>query len=257
MNSSNKKSPFIMQKLARFDADFKIRIAQKENWLSNELDDLHHAVSLLAGVMGGNFTRLIGEVSIERVDIGTKLGLAYKDKIQFSAKSPVSAWSVIHEFAHVWDAQHGWTLSAELEKFTGGYTNPILSAAKKLTTGGWDAGLGGAESQPGHYGRKPGVNQAGYFYGDKPSGSNWNFNRVEDFAESVAMYCGWGRDNVLSRTAHGRIERYLLPNGSKDPIYGIAENWSDYAQYFYPDGGDYTKTKRWEFVDGLVHAAQG
>jgi len=241
----------IAEKLARFDTDFNIRIAQRENWLSNELDDLRQAVSLLADVMGGNFTRLIGGVSIERIDIGTKLGLAYKDKIQFSAGSPVSAWSVIHEMAHVWDAKHDWNLSLELEKFTGGFTD--LSAAKKLTTVERDAGSLGAESQPGYYGRKPGVNKAGYFYGDKPSGSNWNFNRVEDFAESVVMYCGWGRDNVLSRTAHGRIERYLLPNGSKDPVYGIVDNWSDYAEYFYPKDGDYTKTKRWQFINDFMH----
>ena len=123
---------------------------------------------------------------------------------------------------------------------------------KKRIPGQWDAGLHGAENKPGFYGRKPGVNAYGYFYGDKPSGANWRFNRKEDFAESVAMYCGWGRDNPLSKTAHGRIERYLLPNGTKDPIYGIADNWSDYARYFYPEGGDYAKTKRWKFVDELV-----
>jgi hypothetical protein len=27
----------------------------------------------------------------------------------------------------------------------------------------------------------------------------------------------------------------------------------DYAKRFYPDNGDYTKTKRWQFVDDLVN----
>jgi hypothetical protein len=189
------------------------------------------------------------------MDIGAKLGLAYRDKIQFSAGSPVSAWSVIHELAHVWDAQHEWTLSAQLETFTGGTTDAEKSAALKSRPAEWDAGAEGPLKQPGKYGRKPGVNKAGYFYGDTPSGSNWNFNRKEDFAESVVMYCGWGRNNVLSRTAHGRIERYLLPNGAKDPIYGVAENWSEYARYFYPAGGDYAATKRWLFIARLLTQA--
>ena len=96
-------------------------------------------------------------------------------------------------------------------------TDLKLSEKKKEIPEEWDAGLNGAENKPGFYGRKPGVNAYGYFYGDKPSGSNWNLNRKEDFAEFVAMYCGWGRNNPLSRTAHGRIERYLLPNGVKRP----------------------------------------
>jgi hypothetical protein len=244
----------VTEKFSRLDSDFKIQITQKENWNPNDVDEMHQAVSLLARALGGgeNLKHLIGGVFIERVDIGAKLGLAYKDKIQFSAGNPVKAWSVVHEMAHVWDAKNDWNLSRELEDFTGGFTNPILSAAKRLSPGEWDAGFLGAENQPGKYGRKPGINKAGYFYGDKPSGSNWNFNRVEDFAESVVMYCGWMGDNILSDTAHGRIERYLLPNGSKDPIYGITENWSDYAQYFYPEGGDYKKTKRWKFVEDLI-----
>jgi hypothetical protein len=43
-----------------------------------------------------------------------------------------------------------------------------------------------------------------------------------------------------------------LKNGEKDP-FNIVDNWMDYAQRFYPDQGDYTKTKRWQFVDELVH----
>ncbi len=244
------------EKFARLQTDFKIRIEQQKNWLSNELDDLQHTLTLFADVFGGseNLKLKIGDVLIERTDIGGKLGLAYKDRIQLSANAPISAWSLLHEMAHVWDAKHNWNLSAKLEQHTGGFTDSKLSLAKRLSPTDWDAGLLGAEQKPGYYGRKPGVNKAGYFYDDKPSGSNWNFNRKEDFAESVVMYCGWGRNNILSRTAHGRIERYLLPNGSKDPIYKIADNWSDYAPYFYPQDGDYTKTKRWQFISDLIQS---
>ena len=41
-------------------------------------------------------------------------------------------------------------------------------------------------------------------------------------------------------------------NGEKDG-FGTSDNWKDYAKYFYPENGDYTKTKRWQFVDDLVN----
>ena len=128
---------------------------------------------------------------------------------------------------------------------------PFLSYLKQLA-GLSDSAFRNPEKKPGRYGRRPGCNKAGYFYGDKPSGSNWSFNRVEDFAESVAMYIGWERNNDLSQHARNRIIRYQLKNGEKDPFNTI-DNWMDYAKYFYPDNGDYTKTKRWQFVDDLVN----
>ena len=241
--------------ITRLHADFQIKVMENGNWHARDLELLRASIALFAEAMDGNenFKRQLGEILIERTDTEISLGLAYKDRIKLSEKKQFSAWSVIHELAHVWDVKNQWELSLALEKFTSGYTNPFLSKIKKRIPSQWDAGSHGAENKPGYYGRKPGVNTYGYFYGDTPSGANWRFNRKEDFAESVAMYCGWRRSNLLSKTAHGRIERYLLPNGTKDPIYGIADNWSDYARYFYPEGGDYTKTKRWKFIDELIN----
>ena len=79
---------------------------------------------------------------------------------------------------------------------------------------------------------------------------------MEDFAESVAMYMGWERNNDLSQHARNRIARYQLKNGEKDP-FQIVDNWTDYARRFYPESGDYTKTKRWQFVDDLVNGRIG
>ncbi|MBM3125466.1 MAG: hypothetical protein FJZ87_10410 [Chloroflexi bacterium] len=238
----------------RFEA-VHVLIPREEQWSSEELDILFKSIMLFAGVLGGEaaLTQRIGGLRIERTDIGSHLGLAYRDRIELSEKDPLTAWSVVHELAHVCDARQGWTLSLRLQNATGGFTSRLYSFINRFIPGRWDAGRRGAEQIPGRYGRKPGCNAFGYFYGDKPSGANWRFNRKEDFAESMVMYCGWGRDNELSRTAHGRIERYLLPNGSRDPIYGITENWSDYARYFYPPDGDYTKTRRWEFIDRILH----
>ena len=222
-------------------------------WTRTELDRLHQSISLLANAMGeqANFFRHIGGATVKKADIGTHGGEAVAHQVSFSTKGSFSAWTVVHEFSHAWDANYGWKLSRLLEKYTGGYTSPILSYLKQLA-GRSDSAFLKPENTPGRYGRLPGCNRAGYFYGDKPSGSNWSFNRVEDFAESVAMYVGWEKNNDLSEHAHKRIVRYQLKNGDRDP-FNVVDNWSDYASRFYPDNGDYTKTKRWQFVDDLVN----
>jgi hypothetical protein len=231
-----------------------IHVDQIQNWPAHDLMILHRAVDLFASILGGSevFANQFGGLNIERTETGTSLGLAYRGRIKFNAKSPLSEWTVMHELAHAWDAKRDWGFSETLRKYTGGFIHKKLSALKRWMPGQWDAGKLGPQKAAGLYGRKPGCNAAGYFYGDLPSGSNWNFNPKEDFAESLVMYCGWGRDNELSKTAQGRIERYRLPNGAKDPLYGITDNWSDYARFFYPQNGDYTRTKRWQFIDELI-----
>jgi hypothetical protein len=232
----------------------QVVIESTQSWPARELDVLHRAMTLFTSMLGGDeiFTTRFGELTIQRTDTGSRLGLAYRGRIKFSARSPISTWTVIHELAHAWDAKNDWRFSLSLKKYTGGFVNKKLSLLKRFFPGGWDAGRLGPQKTAGRYGRKPGCNAAAYFYGDIPSGSNWNFNPKEDFAESLVMYCGWGRGNELSDTAHGRITRYLLPNGTKDPLYGIADHWSDYAKFFYPKDGDYTKTKRWQFIHELI-----
>lgn len=222
-------------------------------WARAELDKLYDTIDLVAGLTGGpdKFAQMLGGVTVQKRDIGSHGGEALAHRVSLSTKGPFTAWTVVHELAHAWDGNYGWRLSRELEKYTGGYTSPVLSLARRML-GLSDSGRFGAENKPGRYGRKPGCNQAGYFYGDRPSGSNWAFNRKEDFAESVSMYIGWGRGNELSSWAEARIKRYLLDNGARDSNFGI-DNWKDYARYFYPENGDYTKTKRWQFVDDLFH----
>lgn len=227
------------------------------SWTITELDRLQNAIALLANIMGGNekFIRNLGGLTVRKADIGSHGGEALAHRVSLSTKGTFSSWTVVHEFAHAWDANHGWKLSRLLEKYTKGYTSPILSLVQRLA-GFSDSGRFSPEKKPGRYGRRPGCNAAGYFYGDKPSGSNWRFNRLEDFAESVAMYIGWERGNDLSRWARARIDRYMLENGAEDKNFGI-DNWVYYRKYFYPADGDYTKTKRWQFVDDLVNGRVG
>jgi hypothetical protein len=254
---------YARDKLAQFQADYQVEVLadwgeetgewKPGAWSRAELDRLHNAIDLMADMMGGKekFVHYLGGVTVRKADIGSHGGEALAHRVTFSVKGSFSSWTAVHEFAHAWDANYGWRLSRLLEKYTGGFTSRPLSVVRRFFRLA-DSGFLSPEKKPGRYGRWPGCNRAGYFYGDKPSGSNWSFNRLEDFAESVAMYIGWERGNDLSQHARNRIVRYQLKNGEKDP-FNIIDNWMDYAGRFYPDNGDYTKTRRWQFVDDLVH----
>ena len=221
-------------------------------WTIAELDRLHDTLTLLSNAMGGNqnFVKNLVKVTVKKSDIGSHGGEAVAHKVSFSEKGSLGAWTVIHEFAHAWDARHDWKLAKALEKYTGGFTSRLFSGIQQFF-GLRDSAYRKAENLPGRRGRRPGCNAAGYFYGDKPSGSNWKFNRVEDFAESVAMYIGWEKDNALSEHARNRIVRYTFSDGEKD-AFNVSDNWSVYKRYFYPEGGDYTKTLRWKYIDRLL-----
>jgi hypothetical protein len=255
---------FAVEKLKRLQDEFRVEVLadwgtgsdgswQGGNWLKDELDKLERTIQLIANTMGGSdqFVQNLNGVTIQKADIGSHGGEALAHRVSLSKKGTFSAWTVAHELAHAWDANHGWQLSVQLEKYTGGWTSPIASFIKRLI-GRRDSGFWNQENKPGRHGRFPGCNAAGYFYGDKPSGSNWAFNRKEDFAESVAMYIAWKKDNELSDWADARVNRYLLENGADAKNFGV-DNWADYKKYFYPEDGDYTKSLRWKFVDELVH----
>ena len=253
---------YASEKLAQLKSQFQVDIQkdwgdetgnwQAGFWAKDELDKLLNVLTSFAECVGGpdKVKVYTGGVTVRKADIGSHGGEALSHKVSLSTKGTFSSWTVVHEFAHAWDANHMWGLSRLLEKYTGGFTNPALAFAKRLL-GQSDSPLLSDEDKPGRRGRRPGCNAAGYFYGDKPSGSNWKFNRVEDFAESVAMYVGWERGNDLSNWAHARVNRYTLPDGAADKNFGI-DNWTSYKKYFYPENGDYSKTKRWQFVDELV-----
>lgn len=251
-----------VEKMSRLKSDFRVELLsdwgdeadtwREGSWTLEELDRLYNVLNCLSDCLGGpeKLRDWTGGVSVRKADMGTHGGEALQHRVSFSTKRTFTAWTVVHEFAHTWDANYKWKLSRALERYTGGFTNPILSFGMRLARLS-DSGIFNYEQKPGRQGRRPGCNRAGYFYGDKPSGSNWNFNRVEDFAESVAMYVGWERGNDLSDWARARLDRYLLEDGAQHNFFGV-DNWKYYSRYFYPENGDYTKTRRWQFVDDLV-----
>jgi hypothetical protein len=244
------KSMFLVE--IQTDWGDKERGWQAGSWSKEELDRLHGTLMCFAECLGGveRLCDCTGQVNVQRQDLGKHGGEALAHQVKFALKQTFSAWTVVHEFAHAWDANKDWKLSRALETYTGGHTSRITGYLTRIV-GTPDSGLFDQEDKPGRRGRKPGCNAAGYYYGDKPSGSNWMFNRVEDFAESVAMYVGWERGNELSAWAKARLDRYLLADGEQSQFFG-RDNWSYYKQFFYPENGDYARTKRWQFVDDLV-----
>ena len=143
---------------------------------------------------------------------GTRISeMIVNDDVDFDA------WSIVHELGHVWDINHDWGLSKGLEEYTGGSTSgrmdPILFLHCDINN------------------RRPGCNTAGYFYGGiPPKGSDVNFNRKEDLAESVAAY-------VFPDEAQQEVQRYRESELYRGLLY--YENYHD--------------TLRWHYIHGLIN----
>jgi hypothetical protein len=75
------------QTVTRLLSDFQIKLAADKNWRLPDLELLHTSIALFVEIVGGrdHFKRLLGEVLVEKADTGSKLALAYKDRIQLSA----------------------------------------------------------------------------------------------------------------------------------------------------------------------------
>ena len=102
-------------------------------------------------------------VRLEQMKSG---GLANKNLIRLNPAN-LTSWTVVHELAHAWDASQGWRISAWLADETGShFDHPFLH---KLFPG-----------------------REKYWYTvmspPPPCGIDGNFNRLEDFAESVTAY---------------------------------------------------------------------
>jgi len=177
----------------------------------------------LADAMGGasNLRENLGGVSIVKKDLPV-LGYGKAHSVEldpdlFNGYNPDSGnpqWTIVHELAHAWDANTWWKLSRKLEKETGGHTSERGGLMKKYRGFCTDKSL-------------PGCNNAGYFYGDIPvKGSNANFNRVEDFAESVTAYVYPDMANTMKHKKHKPFH----------PLYY----------------DDYRNTKRWQIINELM-----
>jgi hypothetical protein len=184
------------------------------DWDMNELITLRKGVVDLSRAMGGlnKFIHNLGYVNVYKERINS---VAAGGKNYFKVNNvdhSLSRWTVVHELGHSWDAYYDWKLSEGLEKFTGGHTGPIRAPI--------------VCDNP----AKPGCNTSYYYYGGTPAkGSDKNFDRREDFAESVAAY-------VYPNIAEDWVEQKYLGTDLEDYLY--------YS--------DYQSTSRWIYVHAVI-----
>ncbi|MCX6083244.1 MAG: hypothetical protein NTW32_27265 [Chloroflexi bacterium] len=207
---------------------------QNGTWDIVELETIRDGIKDLAHAMGSakKFEKFIGPVTVSKSKInllgypcGRGCTPPWNRNIDFldlgnppttvdiSNSNNIDKWTVVHEFGHAWDRNHGWSMSKFLVAFTHG-------------------SVGDRPSNCGEENALPGCNAAGYFYsGQPPAGSDNGFNPLEDFAESVASF-------VYPETAQSRVQQYSDPNNK-------------YYRYLYYS--DYTQTSRWMFINGLIN----
>jgi hypothetical protein len=182
-------------------------------WSINELRVIKKGVHDLARAMNGTnkFIKNYGYIDMIKEHMNENYratGLAHRVNININ-KSDLDLWTIVHEMGHTWDGNNAWQLSYDLELYTHGFTDlisPDLVCDDKNSL--------------------PGCNQAGYFYGDVPAaGADENFNRREDFAESVAAY--------------------VYPDEARSRANGFKETSLHYT--------DYRTTLRWKFINGLIN----
>ena len=164
------------------------------SWELAELEIVLTGVTDLANLMGGaqQFRDNLGGVKIMRKIMGHP-GEATAHEVWLRSISNggfsgywEGTWTVVHELAHAWDAANGWQLSKDLEKYTGGKTR-------------WWAGK--------------------YIYGGIPSkGADGNFNRREDFAESVTTF-------IYPKKAQDFIQS-VYANDPNLPLYQYSNYYS-------------------------------
>ncbi len=203
---------------------------QSGKWDFDELRTIKEGLHDLAKAMNGNgkFRKFIGTVTVRKSNISecgfefrgcTEVWLTrdvvFKDggipptNVDITNKYSIDKWTVIHEFAHAWDRNYGWSLSQGLMSFTGGYVgdHPKNCDANN---------------------RLPGCNSFSYFYsGPPPAGSGDRFNVVEDFAESVTAF-------VYAQTAQSKVVKY-----ANDPVLRQFLYYPDYtktARWKYVNG---------------------
>ena len=90
---------------------------QAGSWSKDELERLYGTLTCFSECLGGvqKIGECTGGVKVYREDLGSHGGEALAHRVSLAIKQTFSAWTVVHEFAHAWDANYGWKLSRLLE----------------------------------------------------------------------------------------------------------------------------------------------
>jgi hypothetical protein len=137
------------------------------SWNGESLQTLEEAAFLFFGLAPDDFQLWHWvenlSVKLEQIPAG---GLTSRNLVRLNPNH-LTLWTVIHELAHAWDASQGWKISSRMAKDTGSrFEHPILHRLHPADIEYWYA-----------VGSPP-----------PPCGVDANFNRLEDFAESVTAY---------------------------------------------------------------------
>ncbi len=193
------------------------------DWSGKDITTVYQAGSDISSKVGGkdNVAKLFSDVEFGKkaMDNGGLTTDAHHIWLN-TVSSKWTTWSVAHELGHAWDYSSGMQNSAELEDFTGGHTNFVQGILFRI-------GITRCAND-----QASGCNNAGYYYGDvPPKGSDRNFNRLEDFAETFAA-------SIYPEAALAAVQSMTSYNPSSYNIW----NYSDY-----------TTTSRGMWIDVLVY----
>ena len=174
------------------------------NWPEDVLSLFDEACSDLVNALGGIAPHWMRGLKV-RLEAMKPLGLTGLGLMRLNPRG-LTRWTIVHELAHAWDFSTGTQLSRHLQRVT--HSNGILALLKR---------------------RSPANPRFWYHIGSPPPpcGTDGNFNRMEDFAESVAAF--------------------VYPDLAKEKA---AKRGLPYAIYGYDN---FLETTRGKFISGLAN----
>jgi hypothetical protein len=180
-------------------------LALDHEWPEDVLSLFEGACSDLVGTLGGAAPAWMRGLKVRLMEM-KPLGLTGLGLVRLNPRG-LTRWTIVHELAHAWDFSSGTRLSRQMQRAT--HSNGLLALLKL---------------------RYPANPHFWYHVGSPPPpcGTDVNFNRMEDFAESVAAF-------VYPELAKQRAAKRGLP----------------YDMFGYDN---FMETPRGKFIGGLVKA---
>jgi len=137
----------------------------EHEWPEDVLSLFEGACSDMVGALGGAAPAWLSGLKV-RLEKMKPLGLTGTGLVRLNPRG-LTRWTIVHELAHAWDFSTGTRLSRQLQRAT--HSSGVFSWLKR---------------------RFPKNKRFWYHIGapPPPCGTDVNFNRMEDFAESVAAF---------------------------------------------------------------------
>lgn len=143
----------------------KFELTLDHEWPEDVLSLFEEACSDLVNALGCSTPQWMRGLKV-RLEAMKPLGLTGLGLVRLNPRG-LTRWTIVHELAHAWDFSTGTQLSRQMQRAT--HSNGLLALLKR---------------------RHPTNPRFWYHIGSPPPpcGTDVNFNRMEDFAESVAAF---------------------------------------------------------------------